>query len=120
MGLLRSYNTTLSKTIKTILSESEVFIKKNASVQKIDFSKYPEIIQKICSYYKLKTCNDLEEKTEHAELINRKNHGNISLLRELHDELFKVMTSTNDVITESTPNVIQKPDFSCALTEESS
>lgn len=90
----------LSEMIINLLKTSKKFYRSIDSAKKIDFSIYPPIIQEICSYYSLESCEDIEIKAEELGLINRNNPGNLSLLRKLHDELFKTMATTNSTVLD--------------------
>lgn len=95
----------LSEMLQNILATTERFIRKVPANQKIDFSHYPEIIEKICMHYEITTFSDLEIKTEALGLISRDNPGDLELLQELHDALFKVMSEENSCC--STPSCVR-------------
>lgn len=87
----------LSRLVDTMGTQKYKIDKKT---QTFDFSKYPEIVKKICSNYALQTTEDIEIKAEQLGLINRENPGDLELLQELHDMLFKTMDSITDCIVQ--------------------
>lgn len=91
--------TTLSQLVQSLLLSQSKFYQKPELKKMIDFSKYLPVIKKICIHYKLVNPIDLEEKAELLGLINREEHGDPVLLRELHHQLFGLMDATDAKIS---------------------
>lgn len=91
----------LSKMVQEMLSTKKRFYEKINPKKKLELSSYSPAVQKVCSHYELKTCEDLEIKAETLGLINRENPGDLGLLKELHDELFKTMDASSESILAS-------------------
>lgn len=92
---------TLSKIACDLASPTKLFYQKTGISQNLNFFKYPAIIKKICSYYDIQSSDDVEIKAERLGLINRENPGDLELLHELHDVLFKGMNATADHVEQA-------------------
>ncbi len=94
---------TLSKMIDDLAFTSKKFYQEVAGT--IPLSHYPDIIQSICSYYSIQSCEDIEVGAEQLGLINRQDPGELNLLKELHHELFKTMDHAPDHIFQQEASI---------------
>lgn len=87
----------LTKLINELASPTNKRYSPNFS-DHIELVKYPHVIQKICAHYQIQSCEEIENKAEKQGLISRENPGDLNLLHEFHDALFKTMDVTHDNI----------------------